>query len=183
MKAVFIDRDGVINRYPGDGEYVTSWGEFRFLPKARAAIAKLHRGGFSVFVISNQAGVGKGFYTREALDFLTVNMLREVEKAGGRIAGVYYCTHRPDQDCSCRKPRAGLIEKARGDHGIRDTHSFFIGDTMRDMKAARAAGCRSILVLSGKEKLANKENWDSAPDFVRRNLYEAVKFVCESAGL
>jgi D-glycero-D-manno-heptose 1,7-bisphosphate phosphatase len=104
-------------------------------------------------------------------------MLREIEKSKGKIEVVYYCTHLSNEDCSCRKPRAGLIDIARNNYPISIADSFFIGDTLADMLTAKTAGCKSILVLSGKEKLSNRQNWEVQPDFVFRNLLEAAEFI------
>jgi D-glycero-D-manno-heptose 1,7-bisphosphate phosphatase len=177
FKAIFLDRDGVINRYPGDKKYVTRWEDFRFLPKAKKAIAKLHKNRFKIFIISNQAGVSKGIFTKRSLDFITRNMLREITKAKGKIDAVFYCIHHPDENCACRKPKAGLIDIARRKYPIDLKKSFFIGDTMRDIHTAQAAGCKSILVLSGKEKWTNRKNWQVLPDFVFSSLYQATEFI------
>lgn len=180
MRAIFLDRDGVINRYPGDTKYVTGWREFKFLPKAKKAITRLHKNKFKIFIISNQAGVNKGILSQKTLDFITKNMLREIEESGGKIDGVYYCIHRQDENCSCRKPKAGLINLAKRKYHIDLKGSFFIGDTIRDVKTAKAAGCKSMLVLSGKEKLSNRKNWEIEPDCVFGNLYEAAEFILKS---
>lgn len=177
MRAIFLDRDGVINKYPGDTRYVTSWKEFRFLPKAKQAIAKLHKNKFKLFIVSNQAGVGKGIFNRMALERITKNMLKEVEKAKGKIDGVYYCIHKPEDNCLCRKPMAGLLHIAQKEYPVDIKNSFFIGDTIRDVTTAQAAGCKSILVLSGKEKLSNRKNWETQPDFIFKNLYQAAEFI------
>lgn len=177
MKVIFLDRDGVINRYPGDKKYVTSWRQFRFLPRVKKAISKLSRQGYRIFVISNQAGVGKGIFSQKTLNLITKNMLREIEKFCGKIEGVYYCTHRKFENCSCRKPKSGLIDLARKDVALDLRQSFFVGDTIRDVITAKGAGCRSILVLSGKEKLANRNHWEVQPDFVFKDLYAAVDFI------
>jgi D-glycero-D-manno-heptose 1,7-bisphosphate phosphatase len=177
MKVVFLDRDGVINKYPGDTKYVTSLKEFRFLPKAKAALALLKEHGYRVFVVSNQAGVGKGCYSRESLDAITLFMKKEIARAKGELQGVYYCVHRPDANCPCRKPLPGLVHAAQKEHGLSLKGAFFVGDTIRDVAAAKAAGCSSILVLSGKEKLANRNAWDPCPDFVFKNLYAAACFI------
>ncbi|MEW6101130.1 MAG: HAD family hydrolase [Candidatus Omnitrophota bacterium] len=177
MKVVFLDRDGVINKYPGDTKYVTSLKEFKFLPQVKKAISKLYKRGFKIFIISNQAGVGKGIFSQAALNRITKEMLKKIIAAGGRIEGVYYCTHRKEDNCSCRKPRAGLIEKVKKGYSFDLKKAFFIGDTIRDVSTARLAGCKSILVLSGKEKLSNRKNWQLQPDFVFRNLLEAAGFL------
>lgn len=177
MKVVFLDRDGVINKYPGDKNYVTSCNGFRLLPRVKEAIAKLHHKGFRLFVISNQAGVGKGIFSQETLDAITSKMLRAIEKAGGSIEAVYYCTHRKEENCPCRKPKAGMIDIASKAHSIKAKGAFLIGDTIRDVHTARSAGCKSILVLSGKEKLPNRKNWQIQPDFIFKDLYQAAKFI------
>ena len=177
MKIVFLDRDGVINKYPGDRLYVTSLRKFRFLPGAKKAIALLSRRGFRVFVASNQAGVGKGTYAQKTLDAITARMLTDIENARGRIAKVYYCTHRKEAGCRCRKPKTGLLKMAAQEFKFSLRGAYFIGDTMRDVFTARCAGCKSILVLTGKEKLANQKNWKARPDFVFGDLLAAAKFL------
>lgn len=176
-KVIFLDRDGVINKYPGDKEYVTRWKDFRFLPGVKRALARLHKRGLKVFIVSNQAGVGKGFFTRDALDELTGKMLQEVEKYKGKITAVYYCTHRPQENCNCRKPKAGLLYHARRDFKVSLRNAYFIGDTIRDVHTARVAGCKSILVLSGKEKSSNRKSWEAEPDYVFKNLSQAADFI------
>ncbi|MFC1674356.1 D-glycero-beta-D-manno-heptose 1,7-bisphosphate 7-phosphatase [Candidatus Omnitrophota bacterium] len=177
MKAILLDRDGVINQYPGDTRYVTSWDEFVFLPGAKEAIAVLHKNNFKVIVVSNQAGVSKGLYTQEALDSITRKMSAAVESAGGTIDAVYYCTHRNEDHCPCRKPKPGLLITAAKEQAFDLAETFFVGDTIRDVKTARAAGCKSVLVLSGKEKEENKKDWQVNPDLVFSDLYEAVKHI------
>jgi len=177
MKAVFLDRDGVINKYPGDRLYVTSLKKFSFLPKAKKAIALLTKNNFKVFIASNQAGVGRGVYSQATLDKITGFMLDQVKKAGGNIEKVYYCTHRKEQRCPCRKPEPGLLKKAARKYKFSLRRSFFIGDTIRDVLTAKAAGSKSILVLTGKEKLKNKKIWESKPDHIFKDLLAAAKFL------
>ncbi|MDD5196921.1 MAG: HAD family hydrolase [Candidatus Omnitrophica bacterium] len=177
QKIIFLDRDGVINKYPGDKFYVTSLKKFYFLPGAKEAIAQLSRAGFKVFIASNQAGVGGGIYERRTLEAITRKMLLEIEKAKGKIGKVYYCLHRRDAGCSCRKPRPGLLKKAAKEFKFNLKNACFIGDTIRDVITARRAGCKSVLVLCGKEKLANRKNWEAAPDFVFKNLKAAADFL------
>ena len=171
MKVIFLDRDGVINRDPGFGGYITCWDEFEFLPGALEALKKLSQAGFEVIVISNQAGVAKRLYTEEDLDELTRNMLKEVEKAGGRIHSVHYCPHKDEDNCACRKPQTGLFSQATKDLEVDFSDSFFVGDNRRDVLAAAAIGCRSIFVLSGNTKL---EDLDIKPDFIAEDLLGAV---------
>lgn len=181
-KAVFLDRDGVINEYPGDLKYVTRWDEFHFLPRVQAALKRLNDHGYRIFIISNQAGVSKGVYSQETLDLITRNMLDDFEKDGIVISGVYYCLHRAEDNCSCRKPKTGLvdtaIEKLRSEScNTQVAKSYLVGDTIRDIETGKSAGLKTILVFSGKEKLENKNSWHSHPDFVAQDLFSAVDII------
>jgi histidinol-phosphate phosphatase family protein len=182
MKAIFLDRDGVINRYPGDKEYVKSWDEFHFLPNVKPALKKLNDFGYKIFIISNQAGVSKGIYTRENLDLITKNMLDVLKKQNITVAGVYYCTHLAEDDCSCRKPKTGLIDmaiaKMRKDGlEIALSDTYLVGDTTRDIQTGKSAGLKTILVFSGKEKPENRNTWQILPDFTASDLSEAVQII------
>lgn len=172
MKIIFLDRDGVINRDPGFGGYVTSWQEFDFLPGSLEALKKLHQTGYTVIVISNQGGVAKGLYTQKALDEITKNMLAQVEQAGGRIRAVHYCPHQDEDNCNCRKPKTGLFARATKGIQVNFVETYFVGDNRRDVLAAKAIGAKSIFVLSGNTKL---EELDVKPDFIARDLLEAVE--------
>lgn len=177
MKVVFLDRDGVINEFPGNGNYVTKLKEFHFIPGSIEAIKALTDMGYSLFVISNQAGVAKGLYSKAKLEHITRNMLRDIRACGGRIKRVFYCTHLSEDGCDCRKPRIGSIRKALAsmDKTIREASSaFFVGDTESDILAGHNAGCKTILVLSGREDRRHVRGWQIKPDFVAGNLLDAV---------
>ena len=181
MKVIFLDRDGVINEYPGDREYVKSWEEFRFLPKVKASLKKISDHGFKIFIVSNQAGVSKGIYSQRALDLITQNMLAELGESV-KVSGIYYCTHRQEENCACRKPRTGLVEQVfrqlkAGGEKIDLSQSYFIGDTIRDIETGRAAGLKTILVFSGREKPENRNNWLHLPDFTAQDLSEATQII------
>src|SRR3989338_1637306 len=167
-KVIFLDRDGVINRDPENlkYQYVTKWKEFKFLPGAKRAIKKLTDAGYSIYIISNQAGISKRYFTMKALRTITRNMRKELAKAGGRITDVFYCPHRTEDNCDCRKPKAALFKKA-----------FFAGDNIRDVQAGKAIGCRTMLVLSGKVRSRKSRGWEAKPDFIKRDLLEAVEFI------
>jgi len=182
MKVVFLDRDGVINEYPGDRNYVTCWDEFRFIPNSIEAIKLFKKHNYKVFVASNQAGVAKGLYSKKELDYITDNMLENIRGRGADLDGVYYCMHRDEDNCGCRKPKPGLFIKALGTLEGKPDVCFVIGDSFRDMKAARAAGCRTVLVFSGKEKLENRGNWEFEPDYVFGGLLEAARYLCSNYG-
>jgi histidinol-phosphate phosphatase family protein len=182
MRVIFLDRDGVINAYPGDREYVKSWSEFRFLPQVKPALKTLYQAGYRIFVISNQAGVSKGIYTQEALDEITRNMLKELKNQGITLGGVYYCIHQPEDNCPCRKPRTGLIEVALQSLAGQDEkmdlkNSYFVGDSIMDVQAGKSAGLKTILVFSGKEKEENRNSWETLPDFTAAGLLEAAEII------
>lgn len=184
MRIIFLDRDGVINAYPGDFKYVTSLREFCFLPDAKPALRRLTQAGYKIFIISNQAGVSKGLYSKQTLDEITTRMLKELDQAEGRVSGVYYCIHRDEDNCLCRKPKTGLLEQALKEHNIPRSvlkHSFFVGDSIRDIQTGRSAGCKTILVFSGKEKANSHAGWQVRPDFTAQNLSEAVDLILLSS--
>lgn len=178
MKVAFLDRDGVVNEYPGDGEYVKNWKEFKFIPGSTEGIKNLHRYGFKIFIISNQAGVAKGIYRQKDLDKINKKMQSHFKKNGVSLSGVYCCTHLAEDNCTCRKPKIGLLDRAVSELGANPQVSFFIGDSFVDMKAARSFGAKPILVLSGKEKISNRNNWEFEPDYVFDNLLIAAHYLC-----
>lgn len=177
MKVIFLDRDGVINKYPGDKLYVTSLRKFRFLPNVKKAIALLSKKGYKIFIASNQAGVGRGIYSQRTLDAITIKMISDIEDAGGKITKVYYCTHRKDLGCKCRKPKPGMLKKAAREFRFSLKNAYFVGDTIRDVFTAENAGCKSILVLSGREKLKNINEWGIIPDLIFKDLLEAAEYL------
>ena len=184
MKAIFLDRDGVINESPGEGKYLTSWEDFRFLPGIKPALRMLSDNGFELFVISNQAGVSKGIFSRENLERITKNMLSELKKENILLSGVQYCIHKSEDNCTCRKPKTGMVDKLirqskKEGKDIELPESYLIGDTIRDIETGRAAGLKTILVFSGKEKPENKNSWQIMPDFTARDLTEAAQIIMQ----
>jgi D-glycero-D-manno-heptose 1,7-bisphosphate phosphatase len=146
-RLVLIDRDGVINR--DSNEYIKSVEEWVPLPGSLEAIADLTRAGFTVAVITNQSGIGRGLFSEETLAAIHAAMRAAVEAAGGRLAGIFYCPHRPDAACDCRKPKPGLLLQAARRFGVPLDGVAFIGDKASDVEAAQAAGARPVLVGTG----------------------------------
>jgi len=182
-KPIFIDRDGVINKDSGgwtERGYVERWEDFIFLPRSLAALKKLNNAGYSIILVSNQAGVSKGYYTREQLNLITKNMTRDIEKSGGKIAGTYYCLHQTSDNCNCRKPKTGLLEQAQSELGIDLQGTYIIGDSKRDIEAGTKKGLRTILVLSGKAKVDDIPGWEVKPDCVFNDLMDAAAYIIES---
>jgi len=147
-RAVFLDRDGVINLNRPD--YVKSWDEFIFYPFAKPALAKLAKSDFLIIIVSNQSSIGRGIVKKETVDEINQRMKEEIEKEGGRIDAIYYCPHKPDEGCPCRKPNPGLLLKAAEEWDIDLGKSYMIGDALSDIEAGKRAGCFSILVLTGR---------------------------------
>src|SRR5580658_9539521 len=142
--AIFIDRDGVINCLrPGD--YVLDWSQFVFVPGIREALQQLSSLGLPMIVISNQAAVGKGLLDPAGLEEITARINEALRADGTSLAAAYYCTHRIEDRCLCRKPKPALLFSAADDFNIDMSRSIFIGDSETDAQAARAAGCASVL--------------------------------------
>ena len=175
MNIIFLYRDGVINEYPGHGEYVTSVRQFKFINGAKEAIALLTKRGYDIYVVSNQAGVAKKIYSKQTLDRITKVMLSQVEKSGGRIKKVLYCIHKAEDKCDCKKPKTGLFIKAVGDLGLGFREIYFIGDDKRDVETGRNLGCKTILLFSGKTSKKELHEWEFLPDKVALTLLDAVK--------
>ena len=180
-KVIFLDRDGVINRFPGNGNYVTKVKDFHFLPGALEALRELTKKGYVIFVVSNQAGVGKGIFSKRKLDQITKKMLREVRRHGGKIRRVYYSISRSDEGCEYRKPNIGSIKEAM--RILRKRLSYarnavFVGDTEVDVQTGHNVGCKTIFVLSGRENHEYLERkWKVRPHFIARDLREAARII------
>ncbi|MFA5099527.1 MAG: HAD-IIIA family hydrolase [Candidatus Omnitrophota bacterium] len=181
VSVVFLDRDGVINEYPGHYNFVTSVSEFQLIPRAREALARLCKSGYRLFIVSNQSGVAKGLYNMHTLDQIN-DALRQQSGPGVEFDGIYYCIHAPEQNCSCRKPKTYFIDAA-GDKIKRDGYSFdrkktfFVGDSLIDIETGKAAGMRTIMVFSGKETPENRQNWKITPDYTAADLYDAADII------
>lgn len=142
--AIFIDRDGVIN-YRRPGDYVLDWSQFVFMPGIREALKRLSSLGLPMIIISNQAAVGKGLLDPADLEEITARMNEELLANGTSLAAAYYCTHKIEDHCPCRKPKPALLFSAAADFDIDLSRSIFVGDSDTDAQAARAAGCASVL--------------------------------------
>ena len=147
-RAVFIDRDGVVCRNRED--YVKSWEEFHFLPGALDALARLAQTDLRIVVVTNQSAINRGIVPAEVVESIHARMVSAIEANGGRVDGVFYCPHRPDEGCSCRKPRPGLLLRAAEQLALDLEGSYLVGDAESDMRAGRAVGCRRFLVLTGR---------------------------------
>lgn len=151
---IFLDRDGVINR-KRDDDYVKHWGEFAFLPGVKEALQILTEQNYRLIVVTNQRGIARGWMTEAAVQDVHARMLAEIAPA--QIAAIYCCPHDNDQ-CDCRKPKTGLFRQAQRDFPDIDfAKSILIGDSLSDMEAGAALGCRNILIGPPNSKAANYE--------------------------
>jgi D-glycero-D-manno-heptose 1,7-bisphosphate phosphatase len=157
---IFVDRDGVINRRRAD-DYVLNWSQFEFLPGIRAALGQLASLQLPMIIISNQSAVGRGYLETEDLEYLTKKMCDTLSQDGAHISAVYYCTHRPDQHCSCRKPQPQLLLEAAVDYQLDLARSVFIGDSDADVQAAESAGCQPVLFGPGLTTCSDSADWIS----------------------
>lgn len=147
MKLVIVDRDGTLNHDSPD--YIKSPDECRPIPGSLEAVARLGRGGYSVAVATNQAGIGRGLFAAETLAAIHAKLQSAAGAAGGQIAGFFHCPHTPEALCACRKPQPGLLLEIARHFGVSLTDVAMVGDTLRDLQAAVAAGARPVLVLTG----------------------------------
>ena len=147
-RAVFLDRDGVINENRPD--HVKSVEELVLLPGAAQALCLLGGTGMPVVVVSNQGAINRGLVSREEVEKVNRRMIKQVHSAGGRIDAVFYCPHRADEECACRKPRPGLLEQAAVQLDIDLSSSYVVGDALSDVEAALAVKAQPLLVLTGR---------------------------------
>lgn len=154
---ILLDRDGVINE--DRPKSVVAESDFVLLPQVAEAIAELNRKGYRVLLITNQACVGRGELSAKALERIHGSMLRDIRAAGGEIERIYVCPHTDEDNCDCRKPRPGLLIRAHRDFGFELSRTWMIGDSDRDVAAARSAGARPAMVRAEHDSaLRTQEN-------------------------
>ncbi len=144
---VILDRDGVINEDSPD--YIKGPDEWAPVEGSLEAIALLTKANIDVFVATNQAGIARGKLTLASLTAIHDRMMREVAAAGGAIKDIRYCPHHPDEKCVCRKPKPGMLIDLAAEHQLSLAEGFYVGDSLKDLRAADSAGCTGVLVLSG----------------------------------
>lgn len=178
-KAVFLDRDGVINR---EVDVLRDIKQLKLLPSAAGAIKKINKLGFLAVVITNQAVVARGWLTEKEVDEIHAVLIKRLGRKSAKLDAIYYCPHHPNANlkkyrikCSCRKPNPGLIKKAQKALKIDMKKSFMVGDTTRDILAGKRAGLKTILVKTG---YAGKDGkYKVEPDFTAKNLMAAAKII------
>ena len=182
-----MDRDGTISEEVG---YVNHPSRFRVFPYAAAAVKLLNENGWLAIVVTNQAGVARGYFPEAMIGTVNDQLKAELQTGGAQLDAIYYCAHHPSVgeppyrlDCDCRKPKPGLITKAAKDFNIDLAQSWMVGDRYSDIELARNAGVKSALVLSGYgrgEWEHRRDTWKHQPDLVSTDLVEAVTTIITS---
>ena len=185
-RAVFLDRDGTISEEVG---YVNHLDRFRVYPWAAEAIRRLNQAGLQVILITNQAGVARGYFPESLVHEVHQKLQEELAFSGATIDAIYYCPHHPEGQvesyrirCTCRKPTPGLIEKAAQERHLDLRSSFVVGDRYQDLQMGFTVGARTILVMSGYGKgelLYQKDTWPQQPDHIAADLSEAVDWILD----
>jgi len=183
-RAVFIDRDGTISEEVG---YINHASRFRLFPYSAAALKQLHENGYLAIVITNQAGVARGYFSEDMVQNIHQRMTDELKASGATLDKIYYCAHHPlvgeppyRLDCDCRKPKPGLLLRAAREFDIDLARSWMVGDRYSDIELGANAGVRSALVLSGYgrgEWEHQRDNWTIKPDLVAEDLLEAARLI------
>ncbi|MEH6648808.1 MAG: D-glycero-beta-D-manno-heptose 1,7-bisphosphate 7-phosphatase [Motiliproteus sp.] len=174
-KLIILDRDGVINQ--DSDQYVKSADEWIAIPGSAEAIARLCNNGFKVVVATNQSGLSRGYFELTDLQAMHDKMNSLIAAAGGCLDGIFFCPHGPDDQCDCRKPLPGLIDQIEAELNCSAKDAIMIGDSLRDLQAGQARGCRALLVLTGKgsKTLAKGVGLDGVPHF--DDLAAAVDYI------
>jgi D-glycero-D-manno-heptose 1,7-bisphosphate phosphatase len=175
-KAIFLDRDGTINHDPG---YVHKIEDFMLYNGVVEGLKMLKD--FKLFIITNQSGIGRGYYKEEDMHKFNKHLLDELNKKGITIEKVYYCPHAPEQSCDCRKPSPKFIKEAEKEFNLDLKNSFVIGDHGSDIKLAKNSGCGSVYLLTGHGKKHFEEAKKLSPDFIAENFIKAAGWISENA--
>lgn len=176
-RAVFLDRDGTICEEMG---YVNHVDRLQVFPYAAAAIRRLNEAQIPVIVVTNQSGVARGIFPESLVHEVHKKMVAELASGGARVDAIYFCPHKTEDACECRKPNPGLLERAAREHGLDLAASWIVGDRYADLEMAYAAGGRGILVMTGYgrgEYELHRTGWPRQPDALAENLTEAVRHI------
>ena len=147
-RLVILGRDGILNVYRED--HVKSPDEWEPIPNALEAVARLNHAGWHTVVATNQAGIGRGMIDMASINAVHQRMMQRLHEVGGRLDAVFFCPHTPEDNCDCRKPKPGLMKQIAQRYGIELRTVPMVADTLRDLQAARAAGCEPHLVRTGR---------------------------------
>ncbi len=175
-RAVFIDRDGTLIV---EKNYLHKIEDVEMIPGVGKALAKLKKHGFRLILITNQSGVGRGFFTMEDVQRVHRHILAVLQKDGATLDGVYICPHQPEDNCECRKPKTKLIRDAAEKFQLDLARSFMVGDRELDVELGHNAGCRSVLVRTGYGETVIDGNL-ARPDFIAADLPAAAEWILKA---
>ncbi|HOU13853.1 MAG TPA: HAD family hydrolase [Anaerolineae bacterium] len=166
---LFLDRDGTLNE---EVNYLSDPADLRILPGVPAAIRRFNAAGWAVVIITNQSGIGRGYFTAETVAAVHAALTAGLAAHGAHVDAIYVCPHHPDAQCACRKPKPALYQQALADLGLPDAPCVAVGDKMTDLEPGRALGCRTILVQTGygAELAAHPETLPFIPDAILPDL-------------
>jgi D-glycero-D-manno-heptose 1,7-bisphosphate phosphatase len=171
MRAIFLDRDGVIIRKAPYGEYVADWSEVKFLPGSLDAIAAFSRFGYKVMIVTNQRGVATGKIQLTKVKEIHARMREVIASHGGDISGIYYCPHDTSEACTCRKPKPGMLLQAAADHELSLSECWMVGDAVTDIAAGKRAGCKTVLIKRSR----SLQHCAERPDLWAKSLASAAR--------
>ena len=174
-----MDRDGTVSEEVG---YMYHAGLYKPFPWTGAAVRRINESGFKAVLVTNQSGVGRGFFSLDSVAEVHDKLVREVGRSNARFDAIYYCPHDPDAACECRKPSPGMLLKAQQQLDIDLSRSFVIGDRYLDIRMAHRVGARGVLVMTGDgpAELAQHKDDEEQPDSVCENLLTAVEQILKS---
>ncbi len=181
-RAVFLDRDGTIGEELG---YVNHIDRFQMFPYAAEAIRQLNRADIPVIVVTNQSGIARNIFPESLVHEVHKKMVAELAAGGAWIDGIYFCPHKSEDACECRKPNPGLLEQAAREHALDLSGSWIVGDRYADLEMGHAAGTRGILVMTGYgrgEYELHRAAWPRQPDTLAENLKDAVLKILKNGG-
>jgi D-glycero-D-manno-heptose 1,7-bisphosphate phosphatase len=187
-RAIFMDRDGTVSDEVG---YLNHVSRLRVFPWAARAIRTVNESPLLAILVTNQAGVARGYFKEEMIGAVHDRLVEELERDGARLDAIYYCPHHPTageppyrQDCRCRKPRPGLLLQAAEEHALDLARSYVIGDKYTDVQLAHAVGASAVLVLTGYgrgEYEYERQKWPREPEHVAETLLDAVEWALSDA--
>jgi D-glycero-D-manno-heptose 1,7-bisphosphate phosphatase len=181
-RAVFLDRDGTIGEEMG---YVNHIDRFQIFPFAPEAIRRLNQAEIPVIVVTNQSGIARNIFPESLVHEVHKKMVSELAAGGAWIDGIYYCPHKSEDVCDCRKPNPGMLERAAREHTLDLAASWVVGDRYGDLEMGFAAGARGILVMTGYgrgEYEFHRATWPRQPDVLAENLRDAVRCIVQNGG-
>jgi D-glycero-D-manno-heptose 1,7-bisphosphate phosphatase len=181
-KAIFLDRDGTINEEMGYINHIERFKMFDFVPESIRIFRRL---GYKIIIVTNQSGIARGYFTENLLSEVHRKLIDQLKKFGAMVDDIYYCPHHPTegkqpyrQNCDCRKPKPGMILKAKKDWDLDLSQCLLVGDRYKDIRFAKNLGIGSAMVLTGYgmgEYTYQRDNWESEPDIIGENLLDVAK--------